>query len=86
MDSCAYWFDWRTPIACPVGSVATSTSGGLGFFSWITILGSIYLLGGILYKRFVLNKSGIDQIPHLYFWHYIYDWIKASRMIDVLCI
>ena len=34
------------------------------FFS----LAGVYLIGGFLYKRFVLGAKGVDQIPNYEFW------------------
>ncbi|RKP10186.1 mannose-6-phosphate receptor binding domain-containing protein [Thamnocephalis sphaerospora] len=87
MDSCSYWFEWRTPAACVAGTApiadggSSSSSGGSTFFTILMVFGSIYLLGGILYKRFVLNASGFEQIPHIDFWRNAIDWIKDMASI-----
>ncbi|KAI8051962.1 hypothetical protein BDF22DRAFT_776796 [Syncephalis plumigaleata] len=54
----------------------TNKSGGSSFFSILSILVSIYLLIGILYKRFMLNARGFEQVPNIDTWRNIIDWCK----------
>ncbi|KAI9139725.1 autophagy-related protein 27 [Paraphysoderma sedebokerense] len=60
-----------TPPSKPEGDTKQPQSGP-GFFSIVfqIILYSFlaYFVIGILYKRFVLNARGIEQIPHHEFW------------------
>ncbi|CAJ0836454.1 15298_t:CDS:2 [Entrophospora sp. SA101] len=50
-DDCTYFFEWRTPVACPT-DVTNATMSGLGVFFTIFIIALIvYLIGGIVYNR-----------------------------------
>ncbi|CAJ0766356.1 21938_t:CDS:2 [Entrophospora sp. SA101] len=57
-DDCTYFFEWRTPVACPT-DVTNATMSGLGVFFTIFIIALIvYLIGGIVYNRMVNHASG----------------------------
>ncbi|KAI0361132.1 hypothetical protein OH77DRAFT_1390872 [Trametes cingulata] len=64
--ACSFFVEWRSEMACP-------TSEGL-FGRIITVLAivaavifALYLLGGTLYNRYVLELRGLDQIPRFSF-------------------
>ncbi|KAI9593255.1 mannose-6-phosphate receptor binding domain-containing protein [Syncephalis fuscata] len=79
IHSCVYIFNWYTPFACASSTPPSrqkSSSGGSSFFSILSILVFIYLLVGILYKRFVLSARGFEQIPHIDFWRNVVEWCK----------
>lgn len=79
-QDCNYWFEWRTPAACPVRQESSS-----GIWSaiwtalWVGVFG--YLLVGILYNRFAKKATGMLQIPHYDFWFGIFDWVKDMSLI-----
>ncbi|CAG8596577.1 17460_t:CDS:2 [Dentiscutata heterogama] len=80
-EDCAFWFEWRTPSACPVKMNSQST-GAIGVF--FTILGialAVYFIGGVVYNRIVYNASGVRQIPHWEFWRDTLDFTKDMILI-----
>lgn len=40
---------------------------------------SVYVLLGVLYNRFVMGKTGIEQMPNLEFWEGCCGHIKVGR-------
>lgn len=62
-DACGFFIEWRTHLACPT----SERSGPYGYFILlvmiILVLLMLYLVCGTIYNRFVLNLSGLDQIP-----------------------
>ncbi|KAJ9088731.1 Cation-independent mannose-6-phosphate receptor CI-MPR [Entomophthora muscae] len=78
-DDCEYVFEWKTPAACPISE--TNLSAGTIIFRFFCIAVFFYLLIGILYKRFVRNAQGLEQIPNFDFWFGIYDFIKDMTLI-----
>lgn len=63
---CFYLFELDTSAVCP--TVESKLSAG----SILLILGvclvAVYLIGGVLYQRFVVGAKGRDQIPNYAFW------------------
>ncbi|KAF8514281.1 mannose-6-phosphate receptor binding domain-containing protein [Gautieria morchelliformis] len=64
-SSCAFFFEWRTHVACP-----TAAPSGKG--SVIAILAAValilllsYIVAGVLYRRFALGYRGFDQFPRI---------------------
>uniref|UniRef100_A0A1D1XNK5 Autophagy-related protein 27 n=1 Tax=Anthurium amnicola TaxID=1678845 RepID=A0A1D1XNK5_9ARAE len=81
---CAFFFEWRTPAACPTGKKgsAGAGSGGWSVFITIFVIALIaYFVGGIVYNRIVHNASGIYQIPHWEFWSNAVDFLKDMILI-----
>ncbi|KAH9943997.1 uncharacterized protein BXZ73DRAFT_39083 [Epithele typhae] len=65
--ACAFVVEWRTEMACP-----TSEGGIFGTIVSvlaisIAVLFGLYLVGGTLYNRYVLELRGMDQIPSFSF-------------------
>ncbi|KAG8712176.1 hypothetical protein FRC08_014936 [Ceratobasidium sp. 394] len=61
--ACAFFFEWRTHVACP-------TAKGVGAGGFVAVFGAIllaailtYLVGATLYNRLVLGYRGLDQLP-----------------------
>ncbi|KAI0059426.1 mannose 6-phosphate receptor domain-containing protein [Artomyces pyxidatus] len=65
-SACAFFLEWRTHYACPSGE-ATGFWGGLVVaLSIIAIIGlMLYVVGGTLYNRYVLQLRGFDQLPRI---------------------
>lgn len=67
--SCYYLFEIGTKAVCPETPFITI---GLSVGSILLIvffsLAAVYLIGGILYNRFVRGAKGVDQIPNYRFW------------------
>jgi hypothetical protein len=80
-----YLFKWLTPSACSLQERQLpdgQSSGGLGFgyiFLLIILFGfTFYFLGGILYRRNVLQLRGREVVPHADFWLSLPQRIKVS--------
>lgn len=66
-SSCAFFIEWRTPVACAT-KLTTGTAGILGvFFSLIFVIFLVYVVGVFIYNRWVLGLRGVDQFPTLSF-------------------
>lgn len=79
-DSCAYFFEARTPAACGGIEVAQQQLGPGGVFSVIAIIAVlVYLVGGCVYSRTVLHQRGWRQLPNYSFWAGIGGFLKVSR-------
>ncbi|KAG9019401.1 hypothetical protein FRB90_002911 [Tulasnella sp. 427] len=66
-SSCAFFIEWRTPVACAT-KMTTGTAGILGvFFSLIFIAFLVYAVGIFAYNRYVLGLRGADQLPSFSF-------------------
>ncbi|TFK94941.1 mannose 6-phosphate receptor domain-containing protein [Polyporus arcularius HHB13444] len=66
-NACSFFVEWRTEIACPTseGSVFGTIVSVLAII--ITVLFALYMVGGTLYNRYVLEVRGMDQIPRFSF-------------------
>ncbi|KAI0715100.1 hypothetical protein C8Q76DRAFT_619010 [Earliella scabrosa] len=65
--ACAFFVEWRTELACPTseGSVFGTIVSVLAII--VAVLFSLYIVGGTLYNRYVLELRGMDQIPRFSF-------------------
>ncbi|QRV94644.1 autophagy-related protein 27 [Ceratobasidium sp. AG-Ba] len=62
-NACAFFFEWRTHVACPT---AKSVGAGGLFAVFAAILFAAfmtYIVGATLYNRYVLGYRGLDQLP-----------------------
>ncbi|CAG8736135.1 23927_t:CDS:2 [Gigaspora margarita] len=82
-NDCAFWFEWRTPIACPT-KIVDSQSAISVFFTILGIALAVYFIGGVIYNRIVYNASGVRQIPHWEFWRDAFDFIKVLDMFLII--
>ncbi|KAJ1994308.1 Cation-independent mannose-6-phosphate receptor CI-MPR [Dimargaris cristalligena] len=80
VDSCAYFFEWRTPVACPTSEPSDSSAGGT-FFVAIFILVAIYMFFGVLYNRLTKQARGLEQIPHYHLWKGGFEFVKDMTQI-----
>jgi len=79
-EDCAFFFEWRTPAACPTDK--KDAKGGWGVFFTIFIVALIvYFVGGIIYNRMVHNATGMYQIPNWEFWSNTLDFLKDMILI-----
>ncbi|KAF9193932.1 Cation-independent mannose-6-phosphate receptor CI-MPR [Haplosporangium sp. Z 27] len=79
-NDCNFWFEWRTPVACPVDN-PSSTSGGGVFGTIVGVAILVYLFGGIAYNRVVHHARGLKQIPNYHVWVEAFDFIKDMAII-----
>ncbi|KCV68641.1 hypothetical protein H696_04932 [Fonticula alba] len=81
-EQCHYLFTWKTAAACEKAIIPPPASGGLsgGVIAIIVMLSlvSVYVIGGIVYNRFFMNKSGLEQIPH---WEYLEAGYYSAKHI-----
>ncbi|KAF9436241.1 Cation-independent mannose-6-phosphate receptor CI-MPR [Entomortierella beljakovae] len=81
-NDCNYWFEWRTPAACPTDRT-TNTNGGGVFGTIIGVVVLVYILGGVAYNRVVHHARGLKQIPNYHAWAEAFDFIKDMIIILV---
>lgn len=70
-SACAFFIEWRTHLACPTGEPSGFWGGLIIGMSMIAlVLVMLYLVGGTLYRRYVLQLRGFDQIPRVSFFSF----------------
>lgn len=73
-DNCTYIFEWLTPAACPLDDAHR----GMGFWGTLFLILFLIFVGyifcGVIYRYFVLQKSGLETIPNLPMW----TWLATS--------
>ncbi|PIL31530.1 hypothetical protein GSI_06232 [Ganoderma sinense ZZ0214-1] len=77
-NACSFFVEWRTEMACPTseGSVFGTIVSVLAII--VAVLFALYVVGGTLYNRYVLELQGMDQIPKLSFFSF-YDAMEYVR-------
>ncbi|EEB06977.1 cation dependent mannose-6-phosphate cargo receptor [Schizosaccharomyces japonicus yFS275] len=87
LNECAYFFEWKTMIACPTGR-KDSSMGPFGVFGVLTCIGLVaYLVGGCVYQRVVMRATGLQQIPNFDMWYSIFSFVKdmSIAIVASLC-
>jgi len=83
-DNLIYYFTWTTEFACPVSGPHAGGGGGLSGGSILLIIllvvAVVYLVGGILFKKFRMHAEGIDMIPNLGFWTSLPGLVKDGNV------
>jgi cation-dependent mannose-6-phosphate receptor len=78
MDECSYFFEGRSAAAC---ATLNKTKGSLnpgGVFGVIVIIALlVYLVGGCVYNRTVLQQRGWSQVPNYNLWAGILGFFKV---------
>ncbi|RPD65020.1 hypothetical protein L227DRAFT_494428 [Lentinus tigrinus ALCF2SS1-6] len=69
-QACSFFVEWRSEIACPTaeGSVFGTIVSVLAII--VAVLFALYIVGGTLYNRYVLELQGMDQIPRFSFFSF----------------
>lgn len=82
-DECSYFFEGRTNAACATANTSSKTSlNPSGVFSVILIITLIvYLVGGCVYNRAVLQQRGWQQIPNYNLWAGIFGFFRVRRVM-----
>jgi len=77
-SACAYVVEWKTQHACPAEEM--STAWRVVFIVAAVILGLLlfYVIVGVLYRRFVLQLRGFEQLPRFSLPH-IGDFLRFCR-------
>ncbi|KZT30983.1 mannose 6-phosphate receptor domain-containing protein [Neolentinus lepideus HHB14362 ss-1] len=82
LPGCSFFFEWRTHYACPTNS--NSGTGGavvvLGTIALILLM--LYIVGGTLYNRYVLNLRGFDQLPGISLFSLTDTLELCNRIVD----
>lgn len=82
LDECSYFFEGRSNAACATAN--TSSGGSLnpgGVFGVIVLIAIIvYLVGGCVYNRAVLQQRGWQQVPNYNLWASIFGFFRVSRL------
>jgi hypothetical protein len=80
--SCTFNIQLRAADACPLGSSddSTSTPFGVGaiFVIVVVVIVSVYIVGGLSWKRFKQGYHGLETIPNRDFWVNIFALIVAG--------
>ncbi|EPQ60276.1 mannose 6-phosphate receptor domain-containing protein [Gloeophyllum trabeum ATCC 11539] len=84
LPGCSFFFEWRSHYACQTNE--PNGSGGvvviLGTIALILMMG--YLVAGTLYRRFVLNLRGFDQVPRISFFSLTDTLELCSKVTDLV--
>lgn len=77
-DECTYFFEARSSAGC--GGIETakqtlSPSGVFGVIMFIAVI--VYLVGGCVYSRMVLNQRGWRQLPNYSLWAGIFGFFRV---------
>ncbi|KAI0323031.1 hypothetical protein OF83DRAFT_1167059 [Amylostereum chailletii] len=81
-EACAFFLEWRTHYACPSGKATGFWAGlfiVLSIFALVAL--TLYIVGGTLYNRYVLQKQGFDQLPRIS----IFSFADTLEYIQNLC-
>lgn len=82
-DECTYFFEARTPAGCAGIEVAKQTLQPAGVFGVIvTIAILVYVVGGCVYSRVVLQQRGWRQLPNYGLWAGLFGFFKVSSAPD----
>ena len=88
-DECVYFFEARSSAACAGIEIAKQTLGPSGVFGVIALIAIIvYVVGGCVYSRMVLNQRGWKQLPNYNLWAGIFGFFRVrtfSCMLLRLC-
>lgn len=77
-DECTYFFEARSAAACAGIEVAKQTLSPGGVFGVIAMIAIIvYVVGGCVYSRMVLNQRGWRQLPNYTLWAGIFGFLKV---------
>jgi len=80
-DECSYFFEARTPAACPTINVKETVSPA-SVFGIILLIGIVvYLVGGCVYSRMVLQQRGWRQFPNYNLWATVFDFARDIFVI-----
>lgn len=77
-DECTYFFEARSSAACAGIEQAKQTLSPGGVFGVIAIIALlVYLVGGCVYSRTVLNQRGWRQLPNYSLWAGIFGFFRV---------
>ena len=80
-DECSYYFEARTHAACASVEQAKQTLGPAGVFGMVAFIAiMVYVVGGCVYSRVVLQQRGWRQLPNYGLWSGIFGFFKVSGL------
>ena len=83
-DECTYIFEARSSAGCPQIDKTNQELGPSGVFGVIAMIAFIvYVVGGCVYSRMVLNQRGWKQLPNYSLWAGILDFFRVCVTRDV---
>ena len=86
-DECTYVFEARTSAACASIQKSTQTLSPSGVFGVILMIAIIvYVVGGCVYSRMVLNQRGWRQLPNYSLWAGIFGFFKVRDTSAYSCV
>lgn len=78
-DECTYFFEARSSAGCSGIESAKQTLSPSGVFGVIVLIAVIvYLVGGCVYSRMVLQQRGWRQLPNYALWAGMFGFFKVS--------
>lgn len=78
-DECTYVFEARTSAGCGGIETAKQSLSPSGVFGVIVLIAVIvYLVGGCVYSRMVLQQRGWRQVPNYNLWAGMFGFFKVS--------
>jgi len=84
-DECTYIFEARTSAGCAGIEVAKQELSPSGVFGGIAMIAfMVYIVGGCVYSRMVLNQRGWKQLPNYGLWAGILEFWRV-RFLPHLC-
>lgn len=79
-DECTYIFEARSNAACASIETAKQTLSPSGVFGVILMIAIIvYVVGGCVYSRMVLNQRGWKQLPNYSLWAGIFGFFRVRK-------
>ncbi|KAI9057072.1 hypothetical protein FKP32DRAFT_1584706 [Trametes sanguinea] len=77
-NACSFFIEWRSEMACPIseGGIFGRIIAVLAIVA--AVLFALYMIGGTLYNRYVLELQGFDQIPRFSFFSFT-DTVEFFR-------
>ena len=79
-DECSYFFEARSKAACVTTNQSTQAldpAGVFGVMVFITII--VYVVGGCVYSRVVLQQRGWRQLPNYALWASIFGFVRVGQ-------
>nr|POE88063.1 putative mannose 6-phosphate receptor-like protein [Quercus suber] len=81
-DECSYFFEARSSAACLTIETAKQTLSPSGVFGVIVLIAVIvYIVGGCVYSRMVLNQRGWKQLPNYGLWAGLFGFFRDIFVI-----
>lgn len=82
-DECSYFFEGRSAAACATLNTTKGTLNPGGVFGVIVIIAMlVYLVGGCVYNRVVLQQRGWSQVPNYHLWASILGFFKVCPLFE----